>query len=234
LVPITGFDELMAKLLTKLREKGTVPNLYERLKDRARGRELNYEKQQDRLIETALALGPGKQGSGERKKTDQALSEAFTEIGESRKDKPWWIWFQEAEAAPDTDTKERIYQQGLATLPENAKMHRTYAGFLARQIKEPEKAEKHYLRALELDPDEPLALAFYADFLDRFRNEPDKVEHNLRRALKPHPKMIIFSHVMRIFWLINAAKWTKRKNYTRVQCHYTRTMIFCSPATRIF
>lgn len=33
-VPIRGFDELMAKLLTKLREKGSVPDLYQRLQDR--------------------------------------------------------------------------------------------------------------------------------------------------------------------------------------------------------
>ena len=39
LVPINGFDELMAKILSRLREQGSVPDLYERLKERARQRE---------------------------------------------------------------------------------------------------------------------------------------------------------------------------------------------------
>lgn len=186
-VPIRGFDELMAKLLTRLKEKGSVPDLLERLKNRARDRELNYEKQQDKLVETALMLGPGQRGTGGGKEADTALSEAVSEIGDSRKDKPWWSWVQEAQAAPDHDTKERILSQGVEALPNSAPMRRSYAGFLADESRDFDKAQAHYQRAVEIDPKDYLTMAFYGDFLERHRKDIDQAEDYFRRALIEKP-----------------------------------------------
>lgn len=186
-VPIRGFDELMAKLLTKLREKGTVPDLLDRLKVRARERELNYEKQQDRLVEGALKLEPGETGTGGGKKTDTALSRAVSEIGESRKDKPWWSWFQEAKAAPDRATNERILLQGVEALPNSAPMLRSYAVFLSSEESDLDKAQTYYQRAFAVDPKDYLTLAFYGDFLDRHRGDADQAEAFFQRALEAKP-----------------------------------------------
>ena len=79
----------MAKLLSKLREKGSVPDLYERLKERARQRERNYDDQQRRLFEASV---PHNQSNEARTTSDEALREAVSEIASSRKDKPWWVW----------------------------------------------------------------------------------------------------------------------------------------------
>ncbi|HET8669568.1 MAG TPA: SIR2 family protein, partial [Candidatus Saccharimonadales bacterium] len=132
-VPIQGFDELMAKLLTKLREKGSVPDLYQRLKDRARIREQRYDEQQRKLFEAAKVVQAVDMDTGMSstpRPADSELSKAVSQIAESRKDKPWWVWFQEAAAAPDPETKQTIYQQALAALPDSSDLHSAYASFL--------------------------------------------------------------------------------------------------------
>ena len=190
LVPITGFDELMAKLLAKLREKGSVPDLYQRLQERHRQRERNYDEQQRGLFEAAISPKPVTQNdkpeTSSASKADPALAEAVSEIAESRKDKPWWKWANEAIAAPDPDTKERIYKQALEALPGSAGLYRNYAGFLSSERKDFDAAEEHYQRALNAEPEETFTLATYADFLDIRRNDPVKAD-TYYRALRARP-----------------------------------------------
>jgi len=187
-VPIRGFDELMAQLLTKLREKGSVPDLYARLMDRARKREQSYDEQQRKLVQGVPA--PADKSKGEvasPKAADVGLSAAVSEIAESRKDKPWWVWFKEAAAAPDRETKRSVYLRAVEALPDSAPMHRSYALFLADTPNDFDEAEQHYQRALAIDSKDKLNLAFYGDFLDRRRKMPDQAEDYFKRALEESP-----------------------------------------------
>jgi Tfp pilus assembly protein PilF len=189
-VPIQGFDELMAKLLSKLRERGSVPDLYERLCERARQRERSYDDQQRRLFEAAVASDHrdnGRDKSSSRTSGDLALSEAVSEIAESRKDKPCWVWFKEAEAAGDLNSQEAVLLQGIDALPNSAPMLRTYASFLARERSDLDKAEAFYKRALTIDPKEPLTLGFYADFLTMYRDASDAADEHYQRSLEVRP-----------------------------------------------
>ena len=182
-IPIRGFDELMAKLLSKLREKGSVPDLYERLKERARQRERNYDDQQRRLFE---ASAPHDESNEGRTTSDEALREAVSEIASSRKDKPWWVWYDEATAAPDAKTKEAIYRQAVEALPDSADLLRAYALFLDREGKM-DSAEKFYLQALEKDPKAAITLVFYAEFLVKVGKNMDMAEEYFRRSLDVDP-----------------------------------------------
>jgi tetratricopeptide (TPR) repeat protein len=189
-VRIGGFDELMAKLFRKLGEKGSVPDLYENLKERARRREQSYDEQQRKLFEAAVPSrsdGKGEPESSTRGKVDRALSEAVSGIAESRKEKPWWVWVNEADAAPDVAAREDVYRRALEALPNDPDVLRNYAGFFERDSVDLDKAENCYQRSLAAAPNNPTTLAFYADFLNRLRKEPDKAEKYYQLALNSEP-----------------------------------------------
>jgi tetratricopeptide (TPR) repeat protein len=182
-IPIRGFDELMAKLLRKLGELGPVPDLYERLKERARQRERNYDEQFHRLWEASKPLESGKT---EPTRADREFSEAVSEIAESRKEKPWWVWSEEAGAAPDEATKRKIYSQALEALPNNSHLLREFAFFLDG-LGEEDKVEELYKRSIEIDPKTALTLTLYGDFLLQKRNDPKQAEEYYKRALEQDP-----------------------------------------------
>ena len=189
-IPIRGFDELMAKLLTKLREKGSVPDLYERLKERARQRERSYDEQQRKLFAAAVVTevhDRGKEVSSVYDAADPTLAEAVSEIAESRKDKPWWVWDSEADAATDVVAKERIYLQALKALPNNADMLRSYAVFVDTVLGDQDKAEELYKQAIKADPKDWLSLAFYGSLLE-IAGKMDAAEEHFRRAVEINPK----------------------------------------------
>lgn len=166
-VPIRGFDELMAKLLRKLGEKGTIPDLYQRLQDRHRERERNYDNQQRRLFEAAVSsdLPRGSGGNLQSQIVDPDLVEAVSEIAETRKDKPWWVWLQEIEYETHVDRKESIYLQALESNPQSGPLLMNYADFLRDVRKDRGKAEKFYKRAVESDPEYCASLPTDRDFL---------------------------------------------------------------------
>lgn len=187
-VPIRGFDELMAKLLTKLREKGSVPDLYKRLQDRHREREKNYDDQQRKLFEAAVSSVPQNANetlAAEETKSDPVLAEAVNEIAESRSVKPWWVWAGEVNAAVGAEAKEQIFLRALEALPSDANLIRNYAGFLEYKP-DPERAQQYYERAIELDSRNTFTLVSYADFL-KWRDQPDLAESFYLRALEVDP-----------------------------------------------
>lgn len=191
-VPIRGFDELMAKLLTKLREKGSVPDLYERLKQRARQREQSYDEQQRRLFESAIAIDSREPAEGQpsnQLNADSDLSDAVSEIAESRKEKPWWVWMKEASAEKDTAVRRNIYLQALEAYPDNVDVLRTYGLFLEVDAKEPENAAEVYKHAMETSPTDPLTPAFYGLLLQRL-GKLDAAEEHYQRALDIGPNLV--------------------------------------------
>ena len=159
--------ELMAKLLRKLGEKGTIPDLYQRLQDRHRERERNYDNQQRRLFEAAVSsdLPRGSGGNLQSQIVDPDLVEAVSEIAETRKDKPWWVWLQEIEYETHVDRKESIYLQALESNPQSGPLLMNYADFLRDVRKDRGKAEKFYKRAVESDPEYCASLPTDRDFL---------------------------------------------------------------------
>lgn len=186
LVPIAGFDKLMAKLLTKLGEKDSVPDLYENLKQRARKREQRYDEQQRKLFEAAVVTGVREGGGSETRSADPGLREAVSEIAESRKDKPWWVWQKDANAAPDAATKDAIYNNAVTALPNSSAILRGYAAFLYGEGKF-DDAEIFYQRAVAADPKDPLALSFYASFLYITRMNFEQAESYYKRSLEADP-----------------------------------------------
>lgn len=186
-VPIEGFDELMAKLLIKLSEKGSVPDLYTNLQERARKREQSYDEQQRRLFEaTKLSeLHKKKREHPTRDQSDRTLNEAVSEIAESRKDKPWWVWANEANAAPDLATKDIIYARALDAIPNDPNLLRRYAIFLQTDRKDSERADRFYKLAVQADPTNSMLLSFYANFLSRA--VPDRAEKYYQLALRADP-----------------------------------------------
>ena len=190
-VPIQGFDELMAKILSKLREKGAVPDLYERLKERARQREVAYDEQQRRLFETAM---PIEQPDGDKvfipshSASDQSLRQAVSEIADSRKDKPWWVWVQEATNASNPDRQQAVLMEALEAYPKNSNVLRYLAIFYEQSRGDYNKADEFYQHAIEADPADPLSLGFYADFLERYLRKIDNAEEYYQRAIEASPK----------------------------------------------
>jgi tetratricopeptide (TPR) repeat protein len=192
-IPIQGFDELMAKLLSRLGEKGSIPDLYERLKERARQRERSYDDQQRSLFKASVPSRQPHEGSISSpapRNVDRALSKAVGDIAATRKDKPWWIWYEEARTAPDADTKEAILRQALEAHPDNATLLGEYASFLNHTRKNPDKAEEFYQRAVAAEPTDALALSSYAWFLERYRKDIDKAEEYYQRAVEATPQNV--------------------------------------------
>jgi protein O-mannosyl-transferase len=193
-VPIRGFDEMMAKLLTKLGEKGSVPDLYQRLQDRHRERERNYDEQQRRLFEAAVSSEQSVRSGGnlQSKSLDPSLAEAVSEIAETRKDKPWWVWALEAEKEKDVGKKERLYLHALELNPKSASLLLGYALLLQHERKDMDKAQEFYERAIENDPEYSLALQAYAGFLRTVRKNNSKAAklEERERELRDHDPAI--------------------------------------------
>ena len=210
-VPIRGFDELMAKLLTKLREKGSVPDLYQRLQDRARQRERIYDEQQRRLADSAVEAEPlaasrddepvpraGGDVMWKSASNDVLLKKAVSEIVESRKDKPWWSWANEAKDAKDDETARTTYLQGLEALPNSVDLLRDYALFLEIKLGDAAGAEEIYKRALKIDPNDAHAHAFYGNLLIR-TGRPDMAEEHILKAVELQPADYYFLTIYAIF-----------------------------------
>ncbi|HEY5147354.1 MAG TPA: SIR2 family protein [Polyangiaceae bacterium] len=190
-VPISGFDELMAKLLSRLREKQPIPDLYGRLKDRARRREQSYDEQQRKMFqsaapagastpsETATAPAPGDE--------DRSLKRAVNAIAASRKEKPWWVWEQEAAVARDAAEREAIYASALKALPDNAELLGNYALFLDNAKSDAELVDRTYRQAIDANPRLANNLTNYASFCQTRYNDVSKAEELFKRALAADP-----------------------------------------------
>lgn len=216
-VPIWGFDELMAKLLSRLREHGSVPDLYERLKERARQREESYDDQQRRLFEASAPERQPDKGNTTSVITpkDLTLTEAVSGIAESRKDKPWWVWDEAARNAPDDDSKERAWLQALDAYPDSVNLLRSYALFLEQRRRDYDKAEEYYRRGLKVDPNNSRILAFYADFLYRYRKDVEQAEEHFIRSLEADPE---YGYALNIY----AELLEERGDLDKAEEHYQR------------
>jgi len=184
-VPIRGFDELMRQLGAKL----GVPNLLERMKERARRRELNYDDQQRRL-EATVAVAT-------REKSEEPPSTPLNKGGDSgvrssdaqepSQGKSWFDWLKEAKAQPDFDSKRKTYLQAIEAYPNNEGVLRTYGLFLELEGHDPKAAGEYYQAAMKANPADPVSIAFYAILLQR-QDRPDEAEKYFERVLEIDPR----------------------------------------------
>jgi protein O-mannosyl-transferase len=191
LVPILGFDELMAILLPRLKEMEDVPDLFERLKERARKREHDYEEQQRLLYEHAVGRPPSvqqREDDGPVEAKNIELGQAVAKLAGQRKEKPWWLWVQEADAQTDPDKKEAVYQMAIEAMPTNPSLLGNYAVFLYNTRKDANRAEEYYRRAIEDNPNEATNLGNYAVLLSEIRKDADRAEEYYKRAIVANPK----------------------------------------------
>ncbi|MGA2436410.1 MAG: tetratricopeptide repeat protein, partial [Bryobacteraceae bacterium] len=197
IIPIPGFDEVMLLLYSHLLEPLKWPDLFERLKERARAREDRFDTQmkdlkeslRPKLAETgALAEEPVAAMSPEAGEVNGLLREAAGRLTKKRVEKPWWEWEDEASAAVNAEEKEAVYRAGLEALPRNAPLLGNYANFLSDDRKDYDRAEEFYKRAIEADPKDADFLGNYAIFLKNVRKDYDRAEEFYKRAIEADPK----------------------------------------------
>ena len=227
LVPISGFDEMMVKLLHKLQKPLGIPDLFENLKIRARERETRYDEQQRHLHEKTFgsksATKPVTKPQPDTDKDttpdkDTALDEAVTAVASQRKEKPWWVWTQEAESETDQDKKAAIYQEAIEALPDSIQLLGNYAYFLHTERKDFDLADEYFKRAIDAGPRSANNLGNYANFLKNVRKDYMRAEEYYNRAIAADPKCAIY--------LGNYANLLKnvRKDFDRAEQYYTRAI----------
>ena len=197
LVPIPGFDELMLLIRERFSPILDMPDLLDRMKERARVREKVYD-EQERMLTEKLNGAPASKAGGTRAaaavaaspatEVDKLLLEAAKDLARDRKSKPWWMWEIEASSTTSVDEKDRIYQASLSALPKSPELMGNYATFLWNERKDMDKAEEFYKRAIEADPKHPNTLGNYALFLENERKDVDKAEEFYKRAIEADSK----------------------------------------------
>ncbi len=162
-VPIAGFDALMAQLNDCLKYKRLDETLVEIAKKRAD----EYKTQYERLHESA---DPD---------TKKALEEMV-----ARSPHDWWYYELQVLTESDTDKRKTIYEDGMRACPDSYELMYNYAGFLSDICHDYDRAEKLYKRTLEINPKQVNILNSYALFLKNIRHDYDRAEEFYKRALE--------------------------------------------------
>lgn len=110
----------------------------------------------------------------------------------------------EASLEKDLIKKEKIYQKGLNTHPNDTDIIGDYAVFIEDELNDYDKAEELYRKAIELRPEDADFIGDYALFLENIRMDYDKSEELYKKAIGLDPKgannignYAIFSKVVR-------------------------------------
>jgi protein O-mannosyl-transferase len=229
-VPIPGFDELFLTLYAQYQELHGMPDLYDRLCERSRRREQNFDEQIKNIQENLrpkpviVATEPKKTIStpvaaeSDVGQIQTLLQDAAGQLTEYRKEKPWWLWQKEALEEPDIDRQEVIYKDALNNLPNSAPLLGNYAFFLDSVRKDYDRAEKFYRHAIDIDPKQVNNLGNYANFLKNQRQDYDSAEEYYKRAIDINPKQVNN--------LGNYANFLKnhRKDYNLAEEYYKRAI----------
>lgn len=237
LVPIPGFDEIM--MLLGQRIAFDVPDKYvlERANERAKrivdqvqtlkeklkiSRHRMPDAVPGEIIAASLEESPDRAAksvpSPDSSETD-VLSQALTETMR-RTSGPlrWWQWQERAEAASDVEERNRIYQEGIAALPNSHELLGNYAVFLDDIRKDHDKAEAYFVRALEAAPEDTGNLGNYALFLQNIRKDDEKSETYYTRALLAGPADANILGNYAVF-LHNI-----RKDYDKAETYYVQAL----------
>jgi protein O-mannosyl-transferase len=191
LVPIPGFDEIMLLLQRHLNDVMPMPNLGERMHERAKKRHEIYAKQESEL--SGRVIGKAKSNlhtpaSKASPSVDALLKEAIEKLAQSNEIKPWWQWENEASGAETIEEKNRIYLAALAALPQSPELWGNYSIFVNNECKDYEKAESLYKHAVEAFPNNADILGDYALFLYKRRMNVEEAAGFYKRAIDADPK----------------------------------------------
>ena len=191
LVPIPGFDEVMLLLQRQMSPVMKMPNLRERMQERAKQRYELYAKQESELNDHVSGKAKSSPAAPIPQSTtdvNELLKHAMMELAAANKIKPWWQWENEATDAASIEERDVIYTKGITALPASVELLTNYANFLCDQRKDIDKAEEFYKRAMDADPKKAYTLGSYAVFLQDERKDIDKAEDFYKRAIDADPK----------------------------------------------
>lgn len=203
LVPILGFDEVMAMLADRLEFDLPDARIKERAASRARRLVEQATELNDRLAQAAAAertrsvardFISSPLGAPSEPALAAAASEALRstlERGQSKR--RWWRWIMEAKKfeRTDPDRAEALYQEALRELPGSSELLGNYAGFLWKERKDLARARDLYEKALLADPQNAINLGNYANLLWKEIGEPARAQELYERALAVKPRDVI-------------------------------------------
>jgi Tfp pilus assembly protein PilF len=191
LVPIPGFDEIMLLLQQQMSPVMKMPNLRDRMQERAKQRYDLYSKQESELNERVSGKTKGSLPTtinNALSGVNALLKDAMEELAATNEIKPWWQWDNEARDAISLEDRNSIYQVAIAALPNSHELFENYALFLHGECKQMDKAEEFFQRAINAVPKDANYLGNYAVFLQNERKDMDKAEAFYLRAIEADPK----------------------------------------------
>ncbi|EDY18415.1 RNA-processing protein HAT helix repeating-containing protein [Chthoniobacter flavus Ellin428] len=180
LVPVYGFDELMAQFA----ELFGVSNLSDELQRSAKETCERYKKASRELI-YRFAIELAAKATGTEK--ERLYRAAIYHAEQSDMKEEWGYWEIRAIAARNPDDQEKAYLEGLSKLPESAPLLGNYAIFLDTVVQKHDEAEKFYKRAIGAAPKNAIHLGNYANFLTDVRQKHDEAEEFYKRAITADP-----------------------------------------------
>ncbi|OOZ38890.1 hypothetical protein BOW53_13775 [Solemya pervernicosa gill symbiont] len=176
LVPILGFDELMMELGNRFYYKRLDSDLEKQYEERVKRYRDQFEAIQKRINE-------------DNQNTDEDVADLKEAINSAiGEETDWWGWQLKINEANDLETKEHLYRQALAKLPNSDELACNFAQLLIETYNNYEEAEQLFRRATELAPNDATHAGNIALFMKRIRGDSDEAERLIRLALEPDPK----------------------------------------------
>lgn len=170
LVEIEGFDELMFLLQAKL----DLEKLDNKITLIANERAEEYRSTFEKILKR------------QAQSSNITIQEAAERIANKAGD-DWIFWMIKATSAKDNDEKEKIFLEGIESLPNCAELHGEYALFLEEVRKNYDEAEEHYKLGIRLSPQDSDIAVNFATFLNNVRGRHHAADVYYQKALEISP-----------------------------------------------
>ena len=166
LVPIYGFDELMAQFA----EIFGVPNLGKEMAESAQKTIESYKNEIRAFIDKAV-LGLASEAIGTERKRLYRAAIYHSELSDLKNH--WHYWEIKARAAETDDEQEEVYETAIQKVKDSAGLLANFAWFLWQKRQQNSRAEEYYKRAIETDAMDFDAVEGYVRFLVEVRSDLD-------------------------------------------------------------
>jgi Tfp pilus assembly protein PilF len=180
IVPILGFDEMMVVLQNKF--KASDWDVRGSLTQKLTKFVADYDNQMGEIYNKIKK----EKTSTESEMQSSDLEKSLIAIAQKQKVLPWWEWQRRVDQAPDTATKEKIFEEALKQSPRDQYLLNNYGVLLDRKG-DTEEAENYYKKAFEADPKYATALNNYA-FLLEGKGNTEEAEIYYKKAIEADPK----------------------------------------------
>ena len=180
IVPILGFDEMMVVLQNKF--KASDWDVRGSLTQKLKKFVADYDNQMGEIYNKIEK----EKTSTESEMQSSDLEKSLIATAQKQKVVPWWEWQRRVDQAPDSATKQKLFEEALKQSPDDSKLLTNFAIFLEKtgRIKE---SESYYKKAVEADPKCAVALGNYAILLERKGNN-EEAESYYKKAFEADPK----------------------------------------------